>query len=61
MSIFTDDNYYAAMNLRTIKENIAAYASYADCYPYGGIYDKVEAAQQAVQELIDCIESNDRG
>lgn len=49
-------NEYAAMNLRTIKENIAAYASYAEDHLYGDIYDKVEAAQKAVQELIDEIE-----
>ena len=61
MSIFTDGNYYAAMNLRTLKDAIHAYASFADSDPYGEIYDKVEAAQNAVQELIDCIESNDRG
>ena len=46
-------NEYAAMNLRTIKETIAAYASFADCY----CYDKVEAAQDALQELRDCIEN----
>lgn len=49
------DNEYAAMNLRTIKENIAAYASFADCYY--DCYDKIEAAQNAVQELINCIEN----
>lgn len=52
------DNEYAAMNLRTIKESIAAYASFADCYPYGEIYDKVEDAQKAVDELIKAIENN---
>lgn len=48
------DKEYAAMNLRTMKENIAAYASYA---PYGqDLYDKVEAAQNALEELITYIE-----
>lgn len=49
-------NEYAAMNLRTIKENIAAYASYAEGHLYSDIYDKVEVAQEAVEELIKTIE-----
>ena len=49
------DNSYAVMNLRTIKENIMAYASYAEGYQYTPLYEKIEAAQQAVQELIDAI------
>ena len=49
------DNSYAVMNLRTIKENIMAYASYAEGYQYTPIYEKIEAAQQAVQQLINAI------
>lgn len=50
------DASYAVMNLRTIRENIAAYASYA---PYSDdLYDKVEAAQDAIDELIKTIEEN---
>lgn len=41
-------------NLRTIRENIASYASYAP-YSYD-LYDKVEAAQKAIDELIKEIE-----
>ena len=52
------NNDYAVLNLRTIKESIMAYASYADGYQYSPIYEKIEAAQQAVQELIDAIEGN---
>lgn len=48
-------NEYAVMNLQTLKENIAAYASYADGSGYSPIYEKTEAAQQALQELIDTI------
>ncbi len=48
------DKYYAVMNLRTIRENIYAYATYAPDMPY----DKVEAAQAAVDELIEEIENN---
>lgn len=47
------DNSYAVMNLRTIKENVMAYASYAKGYQYSPIYDKVEKVQNAIQELID--------
>lgn len=46
-------NYYAAMNLRTIRENIYAYASYADC----DCYDKVEEVQGKIDELIELIEN----
>ena len=53
------DNYYAVTNLRTIKENIMAYASHAEGYQYTPIYEKIEAAQQAVQQLIDAIEGKD--
>ena len=53
-----NDNEYAVMNLRTIKENIAAYASYAEGHLYSDIYDKVEAAQKAINELIKAIENN---
>lgn len=49
------DNNYAVINLRTIKENIMAYASYAEGYQYSPLYEKIEAAQQAVQQLIDAI------
>lgn len=49
------DNSYAVMNLRAIKENIMAYASYAEGYQYSPLYEKIEAAQQAVQQLIDAI------
>lgn len=48
------DKYYAVMNLRTIRENIYAYATYAPNMPY----DKVEAAQAAVDELIEEIEND---
>lgn len=53
------DNNYAISNLRTIKENIMAYASYAEGYQYSPLYEKIEAAQQAVQQLIDAIEGKD--
>lgn len=53
------DNSYAVMNLRTIKENIMAYASYAEGYTSSPIYEKIEAALQAVQQLIDAIEGKD--
>ena len=52
------DKDYAVMNLRTIRENINSYASYAENWPYGELYDKVEAAQAAVDELINEIENN---
>lgn len=52
------DATYAADNLRTIRENIYAYATYAPNWPYGDLYEKVEAAQAAVDELIEEIENN---
>lgn len=54
----TNGNAFAAMNLRTIKENIYAYATYAENWPYGELHEKVEAAQEAVEELIKTIENN---
>lgn len=51
------DSSYAAMNLRTIRENIYSYATYAPNWPNGDLYDKVEAAQAAVDELIKEIEN----
>lgn len=48
------DASYAADNLRTIRENIYTYATYAPDMPY----DKVEAAQNAIDELIKEIENN---
>jgi len=50
-------NEYAVMNLQTLKENIAAYASYADGSGYWPICEKVEAAQNALQDLVDTIVS----
>ena len=48
------DASYAVTNLRTLRENIASYASYA---PYScDLYEKVEAAQKAIDELIKEIE-----
>lgn len=52
------DSLYAATNLRTIRENIYAYATYAPNWPYGDLYEKVEAAQAAVDQLIEEIENN---
>ena len=49
------DNSYAISNLRTIKENIMAYASHAEGHQYSPLYEKIEAAQIAVQQLIDAI------
>lgn len=48
------DSLYAVTNLRTIRENIYAYATFAPNMPY----EKVEAAQAAVDELIEEIENN---
>ncbi len=50
------DATYAADNLRTIRESIYAYATYAPNWPYGDLYEKVEAAQKAIDELIKEIE-----
>ena len=46
------DRDYAIQNLRTLRENIAAYASYAPSYDW----DKMEQAQKALDELIKNIE-----
>lgn len=51
------DKDYAVSNLRTIKENVYAFASYAPNWPNGDLYDKVEAAQAAINELIKEIEN----
>lgn len=50
------DKDYAVSNLRTIRENIYAYATYAPNWPDGDLYEKVEAAQAAIDELINLIE-----
>ena len=50
------DRLYAVTNLRTIRENIAAYASYAHQDEFGEIYDKIEEAQRGVDGLIKFIE-----
>lgn len=47
---------YAVSNLRTLRENIAAYASYAHRDEFGEIYDKIEEAQRGVDGLIEFIE-----
>lgn len=52
------DNDYAVSNLRTIKENVYAFATFAPNWPDGYLYDKVEAVENAIEELIACIESN---
>lgn len=51
-------NLYAAMNLRTLRENIYTFATFAENWPYGELYDKVEAAQAALDKLIKEIENN---
>ena len=51
----SDGNYYAVMNLRTIRESIYTYATFAKDIPY----DEVEAAQEAIDNLIKAIENND--
>jgi hypothetical protein len=48
-------NEYAATNLRAVKESIMAYTSFAEKSGYSPVYEKAEAAQAAVQELIDVI------
>lgn len=50
------DSSYAASNLRTIRESIASYASYAPMDEFGEIYDKIEEAQRGVDGLIEFIE-----
>lgn len=52
------DKDYAVSNLRTIRENIYAYATYAPNWPNGGLYEKVEAAQAAIDNIIKQIENN---
>ena len=48
------DASYAVMNLLILRENIAAYASFA---PYScDLYEKLEAAQKAIDELIKEVE-----
>lgn len=47
---------YAIHNLRVIRENIFAFATFAPDDPYGEKQEKVEAAQKAVDELIETIE-----
>ena len=49
-------NDYAVRNLLQIKENIYAYATYAENWPDGEIYDKTEEAQEAIDNLIKAIE-----
>lgn len=51
------DSSYAADNLRTIRENIYAYATYAPNWPDGDLYEKVEAAQEAIDNIIKEIEN----
>jgi hypothetical protein len=51
-------NEYAAMNLRTLKENIRAYTSYAERGIYSDVDDRLEDAVNAVQALIDAIEDD---
>lgn len=53
-----DKNDYAAMNLRVLRENIYSFATFADGWPHNGLYDKVEEAQEAIDELIKAIENN---
>lgn len=48
------DRLYAVMNLRILKENIAAYASYAPNMPY----EKVDEVQNKIDELIKTIEDD---
>lgn len=50
------DKDYAVSNLRMIRENIAACASFAPRDNYGEIYDKIEEAQRGVDGLIEFIE-----
>lgn len=50
------DKDYAVSNLRTLRENIAAYASFAPRDHFGEIYDKIEEAQRGVDCLIRFIE-----
>lgn len=52
------DKDYAVSNLRTIRENIYAYATYAPNWPDGDLYEKVEEVQNIIDELIELIENN---
>ena len=52
------DKDYAISNLRTVKDAISAYASFAPGWPYSDLGDYVEAAQKAVEELINYIINN---
>lgn len=50
------DKNYAVVNLRILRENIAAFASYAPGDEFGEIYGKIEEAQRGVDGLIEFIE-----
>lgn len=50
------DKDYAVSNLRTIRESIYAYATFAPNWPYGYLYEKVEEVQGKIDELIELIE-----
>ena len=52
------NNNYAAMNLRALRESIYSFATFAENWPDGYLFDKVEAAQKALDELIKEIENN---
>lgn len=52
-------NDYAASNLETIKSNISAYVSFADGIDTNELEEKVKAAEEALQELIDLIRGNE--
>lgn len=52
-------NDYAASNLETIKSNISAYVSFADGIDTNELEEKVKAAKEALQELIDLIRGNE--
>jgi hypothetical protein len=52
------DSSYAADNLRTIRENIYAYATYAQNWPDADLHEKVEEVQIKIDELIELIENN---
>lgn len=56
-----DGKYYAVSNLKTIAQNIHAYASYAAGSindHYGELYDQIEKAQKAVNYLADWIDKH---
>lgn len=52
------DASYTVSNLRTIKESVYAFATFAPNWPYGDLYEKVEAAERAIDELIKEIEES---